>query len=108
MSALRFVHITADALPQWQVQLEALENTSVYPLGDDAFQISHGARYFGFFERLARDERQQLDAGRVAYYALVDDDGLACVGCGVRRPAVRGLPERWYVGDLKVRTCRWR
>jgi hypothetical protein len=106
MSAFRFLQITADALPQWQAQLEALEHTSVYPLGDDAFQLSHGARYFGFFERLALDAHGQLDPARVAYYALVDDDGLACVGCGVRRPAQRGLPERWYVGDLKVRPDR--
>jgi hypothetical protein len=98
---LRFLRITARELPRWQQQLEALEQTSVYPLGDDAFQLSHGARYLAFFERLGGG-----DPERVAYYALVDDDGPACVGCGVRRPARGALPERWYVGDLKVRPDR--
>jgi len=98
---LRFLPITARELPRWQTQLEALEQTSVYPLGDDAFQLSHGPRYLAFFERLADG-----DSDRVAYYALVDDDGPACVGCGVRRPARGALPERWYVGDLKVRPDR--
>ena len=88
-----FTRITRQNLSQWQPGLEALEQTSVYPLGDDAFRISHGDNYLAFFERL----------GDVAYYALVDDNGLAAVACGVLRKATEGLPARWYVGDLKVR-----
>jgi GNAT superfamily N-acetyltransferase len=90
----RFLRITRDNLPRWQGELEALEKCSVYPLGDDAFRISHGTSYLAFFERM----------GEVAYYALEDEAGLAAVGCGVLRPdGGPGLPRRWYVGDLKVR-----
>jgi hypothetical protein len=93
-AAPRFLRITRDNLPRWQADLEALEQCSVYPLGEDAFRISHGAHYLAFFERM----------GKVAYYGLEDPAGLVAVGCGVLRPAGGpGLPRRWYVADLKVR-----
>ena len=90
---MRFLRITRADLPRWQDELEALEQHSIYPLGDDAFRISHGVDYFAFFERM----------GEVAYYALEEGGGLVAVGCGVLRPARGSQPRRWYVGDLKVR-----
>lgn len=89
---MRLFRITREALPQWQEQLEALEHRAVYPLGDDAFRLSHGEDYFAFFERL----------GTVFYYALEDGGRLVAVGCGVLRPGEGGTPRRWYAGDLKV------
>jgi hypothetical protein len=85
---MRALHITREELPRWQPQLEALEQTSVYPLGDDAFRISHGADYFAFFERM----------GAVHYHALEHEGRLVAVGCGV----LRERPRRWYLSDVKV------
>lgn len=94
LGSLKFLRITRKDLPRWQGELEALEQQSLYPLGNDAFRISHGTNYLAFFERM----------GEVAYYGLADDTGLVAVACGVLRPdGGQGLPRRWYVGDLKVR-----
>ena len=90
---MRFVRIRLKDLPRWQSQLEALEQLSVYPLGNDSFRISHGQDYFAFFQRL----------GDVRYYALHDHGRLVAVGCGVLRPRLdKNTPRRWYVGDFKV------
>lgn len=86
---MRFFRITRASLPRWQPQLEALERLAVYPLGRDAFRISHGRNYFAFFERM----------GRVAYYAMAEGGTLAAVGCGILRD---DSPRRWYVSDVKV------
>lgn len=85
---MRFLRIKRDDLPKWQSELDALEHRSVYPLGGDAFRISHGADTFAFFERM----------GRVFYYAMEDRGRLVAVGCGV----LRDNPRRWYASDLKV------
>ncbi len=85
---MRFLRIRRDELPAWQTEIDALEHLSVYPLGDDAFRLSHGADYFAFFERM----------GRVFYYAMEDSGHLVAVGCGV----LRDKPRRWYASDLKV------
>ena len=90
---MQLIRITRDTLAQWQPELEALEQRSVYPLGDDAFRISHGRDYFAFFERL----------GDVRYYAWQHENELVAVGCGVLRPATPSAPARWYLGDVKVR-----
>jgi GNAT superfamily N-acetyltransferase len=89
---VEFFRIQREELPRWQAELEALEQRSVYPLGDDAFRISHGADYFAFFERL----------GRVHYYAMAHEGRLIGVACAMLRPAEGELPSRWYVADLKV------
>lgn len=85
---MRLVRIRREDLPQRQAELEALEHRSVYPLGDDAFRISHGPDYFAFFERM----------GEVEYWATEDQGRLVAVGCGVLREG----PRRWYGSDLKV------
>ena len=85
---MRFLRIERADLPRWHAQLEKLEQRSVYPLGNDAFRISHGADYFAFFERL----------GVVRYYAWEDEGELVAVGCGTLRRA----PRAWYMADLKV------
>ncbi len=85
---MRFLEITRDNLSRYHDQLRALEQHSVYPLGDDAFRIDHGTNYLAFFERL----------GRVFYYALEEDGVLVVVGTGV----LREHPQRWYICDLKV------
>ncbi len=85
---MRIFRITRDDLPRYQAQLEALEQRSVYPLGQDSFRLSHGADYFAFFERM----------GEVEYWATEDQGKLVAVGCGV----LRQDPLRWYGSDLKV------
>ncbi len=89
---MRFFKITREILPRWQEKLEALEQLSVYPLGADAFRLTHGADYFAFFERM----------GEVHYYAIEEGGALAAVACGVLRPASVRAPRRWYAADLKV------
>ncbi len=86
---MRFFKLTRELLPRWQRELEALEQLAVYPLGGDAFRLSHGEDYFAFFERM----------GAVHYYAMEDAGRLAGVGCGVLRG---GAPRRWYLADLKI------
>lgn len=85
---MRIFRITREELPRYQAQLEALEQRSVYPLGQDSFRLSHGADYFAFFERM----------GEVEYWATEDEGKLVAVGCGV----LRANPPRWYGSDLKV------
>lgn len=96
---MHLLRITRAELPRYQAELEALEHESVYPLGDDAFRISHGADYFAFFERL----------GRVEYFAMQDPTPpgggaprIAGVGCVILRPEEDGVPPRWYASDVKV------
>lgn len=85
---MRIFRITREDLPRYQAQLEALEQRSVYPLGQDSFRLSHGQDYFAFFERM----------GEVEYWATEDEGKLVAVGCGV----LRENPPRWYGSDLKV------
>lgn len=89
---MRLVHITRAELPRYQPELEALEQRSVYPLGDDAFRLSHGADYFAFFERL----------GQLEYFGMEHEGRLVAVGCVILRPEEDGLPRRWYAADVKV------
>lgn len=89
---MRLLRITRAQLAALQPQLEALEHLAEYPLGEDAFRISHGRDYFAFFERL----------GELYYFALEEGGVLVAVGCGMVRPAEGALPRRWYAADLKV------
>ena len=88
---MRFLRIDRAELPRWHRELEALEADARYPLGDDAFRLSHGPDYFAFFERL----------GALRYYALEDRGRLVAVGCGMLRTPEVG-PRHWYLADLKV------
>lgn len=90
---MRIFRLTRALLPRWQQQLEALEQLSQYPLGDDTFRVSHGADYFAFFERM----------GEVIYYAVEEGGELVAVGCGVLRPAPAGGRRCFYLCDAKVR-----
>ncbi len=85
---MRAFRVSRAELPRWHAELTQLEQRSVYPLGADAFRLSHGDDYFAFFERL----------GEVHYHALEEAGRLAVVGCGV----LRQNPRRWYLADLKV------
>lgn len=89
---MRLLRLTRADLGRYQGELEALEQHSVYPLGDDAFRISHGADYFAFFERL----------GELTYYAMEHEGRLIGVGGGILQREEDGLPRRWYVADVKV------
>jgi GNAT superfamily N-acetyltransferase len=98
---MRLVRVFPAQLPRYQARLEALEALAEYPLGGDAFTLSHGDDYFAFFARM----------GRLAYYALEHDGDVVAVGCGMLRPAASSalgrLPRRWYIADLKVHPA-WR
>jgi hypothetical protein len=80
----------------WQPGIVAIEATATYPLGDDFFQIDHGADYFAFFDRL----------GEVDYYIGLAQNQVAVVGAGIlRQVAFRqnaDLESTWYLCDLKV------
>lgn len=77
-------------------QLHDLEKTITYPLGDDTFQIDHGADYFSFFKRM----------GEVQSYGIIDDGKLVAVGMGILRTVSFQKDEKarraWYLCDLKV------
>jgi hypothetical protein len=85
---MRFFKITKATLPQFQAQLEALEQTATYPLGEDRFKISHGRDYFAFLERL----------GELHFFAAEDRGQIVACGGGV----LMANPRRWYAADVKV------
>ncbi|MBD2461090.1 hypothetical protein H6G89_08550 [Oscillatoria sp. FACHB-1407] len=82
--------------PIYQSKLVELEQTASYPLGEDAFQLDHGADYFAFFDRL----------GQVNYYAVLDGEKAIAVGAAVLRQVPDRAGEKpcpaWYLCDLKV------
>jgi GNAT superfamily N-acetyltransferase len=89
------VRVTNKNRSQFGAEIEAIENESEYPIGDDFFQISHGADYFTFFERL----------GEVHYYVWEEHGIVAAVAAGIKRKLTIGGTSRraWYLCDLKVR-----
>lgn len=93
---MKVIRIERADLPKWQAELSALEKLASYPIGNDRFQIDHGADYFKFFERI----------GTLYYYATLEDGKIVAVGAGMLRNApmrAGDKPKRfWYGGDLKV------
>ena len=93
---MNFVRITRAERLIHQSALAALEKNARYPLGNDWFELDHGADYFAFFDRL----------GDLEYRAAVDGERVAGVGAGILRrvPFRQGeTPRRaWYLCDLKV------
>lgn len=78
----------------WEPRIRALEESAVYPLGNDTFRLDHGEDYFAFFDRL----------GEVHYWVAAERERVVAVGCGiVRRVPVGGRVLRaWYGCDMKV------
>ena len=94
---MKIYRITHKNRTQFQVGLAALEKRAVYPLGDDYFQIDHGADYFHFFERL----------GDMIYYVLVDVSGeVVGAGAGIIRTVPfrvgQGARRSFYLCDFKI------
>ena len=93
---MRFHALRVAERSHFQPKIAAIEQSAIYPLGNDFFQIDHGADYFAFFDRL----------GEVSYQLAIDCERVAAVGAGVLRqiPYYRGEAPRlaWYLCDLKV------
>ncbi|MGL5063150.1 MAG: hypothetical protein ACRC62_24490 [Microcoleus sp.] len=93
---MKFHRITPVERADFQPKIVAIEQTAIYPLGDDFFQLDHGDDYFAFFDRL----------GEVNYYAALDANRVAAVGAGILRqiPYCQGetVNPAWYLCDLKV------
>jgi hypothetical protein len=93
---MKFHCITRSERALWQPGIVAIEATALYPLGNDFFQIDHGADYFAFFDRL----------GEVDYYIGLAQNQVAVVGAGILRQVAfrqNSEPEAtWYLCDLKV------
>lgn len=89
---MRVVEVTD--WPAFQERVAALERGTTYPLGDDRFEIDHGADYPAFLRRL----------GDLRYFAALDGERVAAIAAGAIRtlPGPRGPTRAWYVGDLKV------
>lgn len=89
---MRVVEVTDWAA--FQERVAALERGTTYPLGDDRFEIDHGADYPAFLRRL----------GDVRYFAALDGERVAALAAGVVRtlPGPRGPTRAWYAADLKV------
>ena len=84
---------------EWKVyesRIADLEQGMSYPLGEDRFEIDHGADYFAFFTRL----------GRLHYYVVLDENRVVAVVAAILRripPANCETPKAvWYLCDLKV------
>lgn len=93
---MRRVWVNARNRAALQGRVADLERIATYPLGEDTFQIDHGADYFAFFERL----------GELKYMAMLDGERVAAVGAGVLRRVPLRLGEAptrvWYLCDAKV------
>lgn len=80
----------------FQSRIADLEKGTSYPLGEDRFEIDHGADYFAFFTRL----------GQLHYYVVLDGERVVAVAAAILRrvpPASREKPKKvWYLCDLKV------
>ena len=63
---------------EWKVfesRIADLEKGTSYPLGEDRFEIDHGADYFAFFTRL----------GQLRYYVVLDGDRVVAVAAAILR-----------------------
>jgi len=81
----------------WQAysaRLQEFESKAEYPLGSDAFKISHGDSYFSFFERL----------GEPVFHVALDGERVIACAAAVLREIPFGAKKirAWYVCDLKV------
>lgn len=88
--------LSPDDRKKWHDAIAKMEKGVRYPIGDDFFEIDHGADYFSFFDRM----------GKSAMYAAFDGETIAAIGSIVMRsiPPHEGLEPRacWYICDLKV------
>ncbi len=96
------------APPEWPAfspRVADLERGVSYPLGDDRFEIDHGADYFAFFARL----------GACSFFVAIDgagteDEEIVAVAAAVLRRVPRApgakAEKTWYLCDLKVRPGR--
>jgi hypothetical protein len=62
-----------------------------YPIGNDFFNISHGANYYDFFDRI----------GKLEMIIGTHNNNVIATGCGVLRNMSNG-DKVWYIADLKV------
>ncbi|RKU15732.1 hypothetical protein C6503_13520 [Candidatus Poribacteria bacterium] len=99
MRSNRSLNIRELHCEEWKVfqsRIADLEKGTSYPLGEDRFEIDHGADYFAFFTRL----------GQLHYYVVLDGERVVAVAAAILRrvpPANREKPKTvWYLCDLKV------
>lgn len=71
-------------------QMLSFDDIFIYPLGNEAFKISHGENYFSFFERL----------GELRFTGFEDKGAIAIVTASVLRTI--NHQKVWYLCDLKA------
>ena len=94
--SLNIRELHAEEWKVFQSRIAELERGTSYPLGEDRFEIDHGADYFAFFTRL----------GQLHYYVVLDGERVVAVAAAILRrvPLASGEKPKavWYLCDLKV------
>lgn len=93
----KVVKVTDENRGTLRLGIEALEETSTYPIGDDKFKIDHGDDYFAYFDAL----------GEVQYYVVleIESEQVVAVGAAILRTIQWNefhQDQVWYLCDLKV------
>ena len=94
--SLNIRELHAEEWKVFQSRIADLGRGTSYPLGEDRFEIDHGADYFAFFTRL----------GQLHYYVVLDGERVVAVAAAILRrvPLASGEKPKavWYLCDLKV------
>ena len=95
-STLQFQEIQRSDWPSFHDRVVGLEAGITYPLGEDRFEIDHGADYAAFFDRL----------GDFVYYAVLDGEQVVAGAGAILRKVPKAPGEKPRKGcngcDLKV------
>jgi hypothetical protein len=93
---LKILELDEALQKELHARIVALEEGVRYPIGEDFFEIDHGADYFAFFRRL----------GEVSPFVVMDDEAVVGLGIGIIRQLSKDADSTpvpaWYVCDLKI------